>query len=211
MASGSTARLAIPYPVGTDPNNLPVDLQALANRLDAIAATLTGVETLTNKTLTQPAIGDFTLAQHTHENAAGGGILQSEAWTSWTPTIQGTGWALGNATINGQYRQVGRVVHFFVVITWGTTSTFGTGPLTVSLPVPSPGNTVGVLNVSALHAGVRYMLDAFFPAGGAGIGVYQRGATGQVTPVTSTVPVTWVSGDQISIAGTSQPSSSGYA
>lgn len=35
----------------------------------------TNTETLTNKTLTAPAIADFTSATHTHQNAAGGGQL----------------------------------------------------------------------------------------------------------------------------------------
>lgn len=36
-------------------------------------ATLTGTQTLTNKTLTTPTIADFTNANHNHSNAAGGG------------------------------------------------------------------------------------------------------------------------------------------
>jgi len=36
---------------------------------------LTATQTLTNKTLTTPNIADLTNAQHTHNNAANGGIL----------------------------------------------------------------------------------------------------------------------------------------
>jgi len=36
---------------------------------------LTATQTLTNKTLTTPTIGDLTNAQHTHNNAVNGGIL----------------------------------------------------------------------------------------------------------------------------------------
>jgi hypothetical protein len=42
-------------------------------------ATLAGSETLTNKTLTTPTIASLTNAQHTHQNAAGGGTLNSAA------------------------------------------------------------------------------------------------------------------------------------
>lgn len=43
------------------------------------AVTLTGSQVLTNKTLTQPTIGDFTNATHNHTNAAGGGQLSEGA------------------------------------------------------------------------------------------------------------------------------------
>jgi hypothetical protein len=39
------------------------------------AASKTGAETLTNKTLTTPTIADFTNAAHNHSNAAGGGTV----------------------------------------------------------------------------------------------------------------------------------------
>jgi hypothetical protein len=41
--------------------------------------TLNGVQTLTNKTLTQPIIADFTAAQHGHEDAAGGNKLGTDS------------------------------------------------------------------------------------------------------------------------------------
>lgn len=43
------------------------------------AVTLTGTQTLTNKTLTTPTIGSFTNATHDHTNAAGGGQLAEGA------------------------------------------------------------------------------------------------------------------------------------
>lgn len=46
----------------------------------------TDTQTLTNKTLTQPTIGDFTNAQHTHTTTAGGGQLSISAFTSTTGT-----------------------------------------------------------------------------------------------------------------------------
>lgn len=44
-------------------------------QIDSTVATLTGAQTLTNKTLTTPVIGDFTSATHTHLDAANGGTL----------------------------------------------------------------------------------------------------------------------------------------
>lgn len=47
--------------------------------IDSTVATLTGSQTLTNKTLTTPAIGDYTSATHDHSNAAGGGNITAAA------------------------------------------------------------------------------------------------------------------------------------
>lgn len=41
--AGTTTQVLIPYPSATDNNNVPADIQALANRLDAVP----GIETLT--------------------------------------------------------------------------------------------------------------------------------------------------------------------
>ncbi len=49
--------------------------------------TLTGTQTLTNKTLTAPTIADFTNSLHSHENAAGGGTLSTAALATGTLPI----------------------------------------------------------------------------------------------------------------------------
>lgn len=51
---------------------------ALPDISDTIVV-LTATQTLTNKTLTTPTIGDFTNATHSHQNAAGGGPLDAAA------------------------------------------------------------------------------------------------------------------------------------
>lgn len=46
------------------------------------AVTTTATQTLTNKTLTTPVIGNFTSATHNHQNAAGGGQLTAAAFAA---------------------------------------------------------------------------------------------------------------------------------
>jgi len=63
--------------------------EALSIALDgagSVYVTPTGTETLTNKTLTAPTVGDFTNATHDHEDAAGGGQLTVAAIDSETAT-----------------------------------------------------------------------------------------------------------------------------
>jgi len=47
------------------------------------------------------------------------------AWTAYTPTLGGTGWAIGDGTVLGAYCQIGKVVFFRASVTFGSTSTFG--------------------------------------------------------------------------------------
>lgn len=49
----------------------------------------TNSQTLTNKTLTTPTIGDLTNAQHTHQNAAGGGQLTDAALSAAVGVAKG--------------------------------------------------------------------------------------------------------------------------
>jgi len=68
--------------------------------IDSSVVTLTGTQTLTNKTLTTPSISSFANATHNHTNAAGGGQLTDAAFSSAIGTTKGgtglTSYALGD-------------------------------------------------------------------------------------------------------------------
>lgn len=129
-------------------------------------------QTLASKTLTAPTIADFTNAQHDHGDADdGGGIsLTGIATSTWAPTIGGTGWALGNGTITGRYVQVGKFTFYRIEWDFGTTSTAGTGQLTLSTPVAASashflvtagqGEYQGAITTGFLSARIRTDLDA---------------------------------------------------
>ena len=62
------------------------------------------------------------------------------AWkTTWTPAVQGTGWAKGNGVTIGRYKQIADVVFFELQFTTGSTTTYGTGGLSFDLPVTNDG------------------------------------------------------------------------
>lgn len=126
------------------------------------------------------------------------------AGTSYTPTISGTGWALGNGTISGAYTQVGKLVTFRIFVTFGTTSTYGSGGLTFSLPVSSTG--------TASHCAAHSALDASASARYHGVTLINTATcTPYFTPAAaggsdrtaiSTVPFTWTTSDTVTISGT---------
>lgn len=112
---------------------------------------LAGSQTLTNKTLTTPVIGDFTNATHNHSNAAGGGSLGAVSATSvnfggtalanylegtWAATIQGSVSNPSTLTFSTQsatYTRIGRA--FFCTFVLAISSIIGgSGDVRVTLP-----------------------------------------------------------------------------
>ncbi|MET9517044.1 hypothetical protein [Streptomyces sp. NPDC002994] len=78
------------------------------------------------------------------------------AWTSFTPTWTGatTNPSLGNGTLVGRYMKIGRTCKVSMILTIGSTSTFGSGNLRLSLPFTGASVTggPGVLNFTYSRA-----------------------------------------------------------
>jgi hypothetical protein len=126
------------------------------------------------------------------------------AWTSYTPTLGGTGWALGDGTAGGFYCHIGKVVHFRARFTFGSTSTFGAVAPTVSLPVTARSGNENAAQVFAatfrdVSAVARYSGISLMTSTTA-VTIYSDASPW--AEVTSTVPFTWASTDQILIHGT---------
>lgn len=133
------------------------------------------------------------------------------AWTEYTPTLGGTGWAIGDGTVNGVYCQIGKVVHFRVQVTFGATSTFGaasalqlTTPVSANSPA-SPANQANTMKALArdVSAGAWYTLAVRpFNASTTACGLFVSGTNGLNANTTSTAPFTWASGDIVYFSGT---------
>lgn len=63
--------------------------------------------------------------------------IAAEAFTSWTPAVTTTNsnFTLGNGTATGQYIQYGKLIFVNFLITFGSTTTFGTGEFRITVPV----------------------------------------------------------------------------
>jgi hypothetical protein len=134
-----------------------------------------------------------------------GGTGTDGVWSAYTPTIGGTGWALGNATLNGRWATVGKTVHWSVSIAWGTTTTFGTGGLTVALPTArTTASSAFPLTASATKTGSNiYDLWGQYSTTTT-VSLYTLGTLGVAGAVTATNPVTFASGDIVTVSGTYQ-------
>lgn len=126
------------------------------------------------------------------------------AWTAYTPTLGGTGWALGDGSIAAFYCQIGKIVHFRSYILFGSTSTFGSTAFTQTLPVninaaslPGGSDFAGVaVDVSTAN---RYTIHGEY------IGSNVLRMRTEASPwgdMVAASPFTWVNGDYIFIRGT---------
>lgn len=137
------------------------------------------------------------------DTSVGTGLL---AWQSWAPTLS-NGWLNGNGTWNAVYCQIGKTVHVRARFDFGSTTTKGTGALTVSLPVNASTSPNSLANLS----GLSYLVCA---GSGTTVGWWHINATNTAilsvlntsgtylsrNNVTSTAPATWTTNDVIHLA-----------
>ncbi len=133
----------------------------------------------------------------------------SDPWTAYTPTLSGTGWAVGNGTLSGGYWQVGKRVDFRIDFLFGSTTTKGASASPVlTLPVTmKSGSEAAIFNAglwvkaSSLYFGFAHIDTTTYGA----VSVYLQNTSGTASlfnQVTSTTPASWTTNDIISVHGT---------
>lgn len=133
-------------------------------------------------------------------------IADPGAWTSFTPTwtSSGTNPSLGNGTLAGRWTQVGKRVDFTIVLTSGSTTTYGTGVWQFGNLPFSQVTLGGRLWVPAMatdiSAGGRYVCYAYWLNSGA-ITLQTTSSGPAMVNVDATTPFTWASGDQMVVNG----------
>jgi hypothetical protein len=124
-------------------------------------------------------------------------------WIAYTPVLAGTtsGGGIGNGTATGRYRRDGDTVTAMIHIVWGSTTSWGVGSGTVTLPVAgratapphcaegllidaSAGRTLGVGQFDTVN---RVIMVAAINLAAAAVG-------GVVAP---TAPWTWTTSDEV--------------
>lgn len=129
------------------------------------------------------------------------------AWTSYTPTLGGTGWAIGDGTATGAYCQIGKTVIFRARIVFGATSTAGaSASATVTMPINARTGFGGFHVVAVLKdASTGSLYPAITDPGTGLFTIYATdtsGSTAVMTPTTNTVPFSWTTSDEIRVFGT---------
>lgn len=123
--------------------------------------------------------------------------LTLAAWTTYTPTWAAGGGnpAIGNGTIIGRYIQVGSLVHVHVEVTAGSTTTFGTGFWTFTLPFNQAAfGYIGMVMCSDVSAGNFYPGFSFYNSANS-VSLVTAATPG--AQFTSGAPVAWANGDVI--------------
>lgn len=159
--------------------------------------------TTTNNGWTIPADTDLVRDGALAIRTLGNGIDTSFGkWLStWTPTIGGTGWATGTATLTGRYHRIGDTIHWYLLISNINGATKGTGGMTVNLPASVSG-TIDQWGTGVYwdnSASTYYRLSAKMSGGS--VIPYHGSSSLQV--FTSTLyPVAYAASDYIELTGT---------
>jgi hypothetical protein len=149
----------------------------------ATLVTLTGTQTLTNKTLTSPTI-------------TGSGF---DAWTSYTPTFTGLGGA-GTYTTSAKYQRIGKTVTGRVKVTVASGTPIN-GSVTFTLPFTAADSThieATMGNTMFLDFGNQYYPGITMGLSTTTAGPYVGNSSGTyflINGVSASVPMTWTTND----------------
>lgn len=124
------------------------------------------------------------------------------SWTTYTPTIGNV--TQGNGTLVAKAAKVGRMVHFYVSFTLGTTSSIAAAAVTVTLPYTAAVVGSGLLWGQMTDTGTQNY--PMFPiwASTTSLTLAAQNAAGTYTVaagMATSVPFTWGSTDVFNVGG----------
>lgn len=129
-------------------------------------------------------------------------------WTSYSPTwttSNATQPSLGNGSLTGRYKALGKTVWFSLRFQAGSSTTFGDGLWTFSLPsgrAPTAVQSCGGVLIGP--SSNRYPAACWLSTGTGVFRIIPYGGTGGVrtnSPNSGSVPFAWASGHQIILGG----------
>ena len=131
-------------------------------------------------------------------------------WTGFIPAWTGstTNPVIGNGLSEGRYKQVGNTVHVWMMVTMGSTTTFGTGEYKISLPVTARAISHVVLNLVMNNEGTRLYNSLAHNGATTSLSLDSDNVTlfWDTGVVTNTAPFTWADGDWFIVSGSYEAS-----
>jgi len=128
--------------------------------------------------------------------------VDQTAWTAYTPTWTAgtTNPAIGNGTIQGYYKVIGKTCFVRGNIAMGSTTTFGSGEWYVSMPFTASNADAILMTVTLLDNGSAWY-NATLNGARAGYNYkaamqYQHISNGTAADVNATAPFTWANTDR---------------
>lgn len=124
------------------------------------------------------------------------------SWTAFTPTWSGatTNPTIGNGTLDAAYKAIGKTAFVRIRMSFGSTSTAGSGLWGFTLPAAvTPATTEAIAGFITNSAGtVRHTVTGFLTAGS---GVFRMALGNGSSGVSNTAPFAWATGDQLVMCG----------
>jgi hypothetical protein len=129
------------------------------------------------------------------------------AWTSYTPiwtTDGATQPVIGNGSITGAYKQIGKTVFVRVKLNAGSSTTFGAGAFQFSLPVTASSPDGIQFPCSILDNGIHWyqgIVNGTYTGATHKSAIIYPNTSGWSDAVTSTAPFTWGNTDSLQFNG----------
>ncbi|GAA3769470.1 hypothetical protein ACFS5L_36385 [Streptomyces phyllanthi] len=203
----------LPFPQPTDTADLPLHLRSLAEGIDSRTVLRYPTAADRDAAITTPAAGmvAWLTTPGTLSYYTGSAWVAMGAWNAYTPawTAETTNPAIGNGTLTGKYALVGKVCHFSALVTFGSTTAYGSGAYSLGLPVragalgglpPFPGVAMsgggrGVISCQPTAATNATTFTLWGPGSASSSKIEQLGSGGLFGSA-------WVSGSLIRVSGT---------
>lgn len=137
---------------------------------------------------------------HIHDGVTSRGPVE------YTPTWSSTDIqpVLGNGTIYGRYALLGKLVHLYIELTMGSTTTYGTGTYRFSLPIASDGRLWFMPGLSFDTSVTGYEDITGIVTGAGSLLVRLRTLTtvgASLAAVKNDTPITFATGDKLVVNG----------
>jgi len=150
-----------------------------------------------------PSLGSVSATSFTGSltGSVNGAVIDNTAWVSYTPswTANSSNPVIGNGTITGQYKVIGKTCFVRGNIVMGSTTTFGSGEWYVSMPFTASHADAILMTANLLDNGSAWY-NATLNGARAGFNyktaIQYQATGGTANDVNSTQPFTWANSDR---------------